>query len=221
MDQRGVLAAFDEQLRMAERRSVSGGRLERIGNVVGCVGREWAGIEWSDLDESSADAAIAAQIDYFAGLGRSFEWKYYTHDQPADLADRLRRAGLEPDEAEALMIADLADVPMDLAPPEGIELVPVTDAAGVEKLVRVHEEVFGEDYSAFGTSLLERLAQHPEAVTPVLAIARDRPVSGARIDFHPGPEFPSLWGGGTLPGGRGKGIYRVTVGYRARPPGRR
>src|SRR2546430_16503133 len=108
MDQRGVLAAFDEQLRMAERPSVSGGRFERIGNVVRCVGREWAGIEWSDLDESSADAAIAAQIDYFAGLGRSFAGKYTPHHHPPDPAGGLRRAALGPPEAER---------PMNPAPP--------------------------------------------------------------------------------------------------------
>jgi len=49
-----------------------------------------------------------------------------------------------------------------------------------------------------------------------LAMAGDRAVSGARIDFHQGTEFASLWGGGTLESWRGKGIYSSMVAYRAR-----
>lgn len=160
MDSHAVLAALDEQLRANPSPSVSGGRLERAGNVNRYVSEEpdgWSGIEWSDLDESTADSVIAGQVSYFAELGRTFEWKYYAHDRPADLPDRLRRAGLEPGEEEALMVADVADVPADLVPPEGIRLVPVTDAEGVRLLVAVHEEVFGEDHSAYGEEILRRL----------------------------------------------------------------
>src|SRR5688572_27243668 len=98
MDPQAALAAFDEQMRRTPH-----GRFERVGAVVRCVGADadgWSGIDWSDLDEASADAVIAEQVRYFAGLGRSFEWKYYTHDRPADLPDRLRRAGLEPGQEE-------------------------------------------------------------------------------------------------------------------------
>ena len=217
MDHEAALAAFDEQMRRTARPSVSGGGFERVGNVLRVVGPrsdDWSGIEWSDLDESTADRTIAEQIDYFAGLGRPFEWKYYSHDRPADLAERLRAAGLEPDEAEALMIADVADVPQGNEPPEGVELVAVTDAAGVELLVRVHEEVFGGDYSPLGRHVLAHLADG--SIVPVLAMAGDLAVSGSRIDFHPGTQFASLWGGGTLTEWRGKGIYSAMVSYRAR-----
>ena len=50
---------------------------------------------WSDLDESNADAAIAgAGRRSSAPLGPEFEWKRFGYDQPADLPDRLERAGL-------------------------------------------------------------------------------------------------------------------------------
>ncbi len=50
----------------------------------------------------------------------------------------------------------------------------------------------------------------------VLAMAADRPVCSARVEFSVGTDFASLWGGGTLPEWRGRGIYRELVSYRAR-----
>ena len=42
------------------------------------------------------------------------------------------------------------------------------------------------------------------------------PVCSARMDFYPGTDFASLWGGGTAPEWRGRGIYRALVSRRAR-----
>lgn len=41
------------------------------------------------------------------------------------------------------------------------------------------------------------------------------PVAGGRVDFHPGTEFASLWGGCTLPEWRGRGVFRALVTHRA------
>jgi GNAT superfamily N-acetyltransferase len=217
MDRQAALTALDEQLRTVLGASPSGGRLERVGNVVRCVGSRpdnWNGIDWSDLDETNADEAIADQIRYFGELGRGFEWKYYGHDRPADLPERLLRAGLEPGPEEAVMVADIAGVPADTVPPRGVRVVPVTDADGVRRVVEVHETVFDDDHSALGRMLLRHL--DGGSVVAVLAMAGNVPVSSARIDFHEGTEFASLWGGGTVEAWRGKGIYRALVSYRAR-----
>ena len=47
-------------------------------------------------------------------------------------------------------------------------------------------------------------------------MAGDAPVCGARMELRPGTDFAGLWGGGTDPRWRGKGIYRATVAHRAR-----
>ena len=46
-------------------------------------------------------------------------------------------------------------------------------------------------------------------------MAGDRPVCASRLEIHQGTQFASLWGGGTVPERRGKGIYKATVAYRA------
>lgn len=96
MDRAGVLSLFNRQMRQDARADDPGARVEQIGDVVRQVGAgddDWSGVVWSDLNEVTADAAIAAQVQYFASLGREFEWKLYGHDQPGDLAGRLRAAG--------------------------------------------------------------------------------------------------------------------------------
>lgn len=219
MDRTAALAAFDKQLRNVIRPTLDGGQFERVGPVIRCLSKQpdgWSGVEWSDLDESSADRVIAEQLDFFRRQGRRMEWKYYAYDRPADLPDRLRAAGLEPGEEEALMVADVADVPTDLAPPDGVRLVTVSDEDGLRLVQSVHDEVFGEDHGPMIASMLERLRSTPEALAPVLALAGETPVCAARIDFHAGTDFASLWGGGTLPEWRGKGIYRAMVSYRTR-----
>ena len=219
MDREAVLTAFDAQLRNTVRASLGGGRFERAGNVIRSVHPSpdgWSGVDWSDLDETNADAVIAEQIAYFKGIGRRFEWKYYAHDKPADLPDRLRAAGLRPDAEEALMVARVSDTPTDVPVPAGIEVRTVTDATGLDLARRVHDDVFGGDHGPMIAAMHARLLEEPDSLAVVVAMAADGPVSAARVDFHAGTDFASLWGGGTLPQWRRRGIYRAMVACRTR-----
>jgi hypothetical protein len=57
------------------------------------VGVGWTGVVWSDLDDVTADAVIAAQISRFAEPTRAWEWKHYSYDQPSNFPDRLLAGG--------------------------------------------------------------------------------------------------------------------------------
>ncbi|MFJ6619143.1 GNAT family N-acetyltransferase [Kitasatospora sp. NPDC091335] len=217
MDHDEVLALYDDRLRRNAPPD-PGCRVERDGAVVRQVGAEhsWNGVVWSGLDEAGADAAIAAQVRHFAGLGLEFEWKAYSHDRPADLGARLLAAGFTPEPDEALMIARIADLPTDSALPEGVRLLPVTDPAGVELLMEAHALAFGAEHPGLRERMLDQLRAGTETVSMVVAMAGDRPVSGARMELIPGTGFAGLWGGGTAPEWRGRGIYRALVAHRAR-----
>jgi GNAT superfamily N-acetyltransferase len=194
IDRAAILAAYDEQVR----KHPSG---ERI-------------LTWAELGDDP-DAAIAAQVERFAG-GGEWEWKHYSHDAPADLPARLLAAGFTAEPAETLMVAEVATIAREVAPPEGVELRPVADAAGVAALVGLHDEVFGGDHAALERAVLAGLAEEPPSVVAVVALAGGTPVCGGRVEFYEGTEFAGLWGGGTLPGWRGRGIFRALVAYRAR-----
>ncbi|WP_445527679.1 GNAT family N-acetyltransferase [Streptomyces cyslabdanicus] len=218
MDQAAVLALYDRDLREGARPDGPGTRVERVGNVVRQIGsdQDWSCVLWSDLDEASVDAAIAEQTARFGGSGVTFEWKVYGHDRPADLGQRLLAAGFAPEPEETLMVGDIAELHLDAEPPEGVQLRTVTDEAGVDLLVRVHEAAFGTDGSRLRHALLTRLAAEPDTLVAVVALAAGVPVSGARMELVPGTPFAGLWGGGTVEGWRGRGVYRALVAHRAR-----
>ena len=50
----------------------------------------------------------------------------------------------------------------------------------------------------------------------MVAWAGDVPVCSGRVTFLRGAEFAGLWGGGTLPQWRGRGVFRALVAHRAR-----
>lgn len=218
MDHVAVLALFDRDMREGAQPDGPGARVERVGGVVRQVAAEhgWNGVVWSDLDASNADKAIAEQIAYYTGLGREFEWKLYGHDLPFDLGQRLRAAGFTAEPEETLMIAEVADLTLDVEPPEGIRFLPVTDRAGVDLVADVHEKAFGTDSSRLRHQLLARLQDDPDTVVAVVALAGDVAVSAARMELVPGTRFAGLWGGGTVESWRGRGIYRALVAHRAR-----
>ncbi|MGW0804022.1 GNAT family N-acetyltransferase [Nonomuraea sp. NPDC002799] len=215
MDRNEVLALFDRQLRREARPDGPAASIEREGAVVRQVGPEhgWNGVLWSGLDAAGADAAIAEQVRRFGSLGRAFEWKLYAHDQPADLDRRLLAAGFTAEPAETLMVAEAAGLPGAEVPP-GVRLVPVTGPQEVELVAEVHERAFGAGRERVKERLLDQLAAG--TVVAVVAMAGDAPISAARMDLHPGTRFASLWGGGTVPEWRGRGVYRALVAHRAR-----
>jgi len=212
MDIAAVLAAFDDQMR---RNPILGHtRVDRDACVtrVAGDGTGWYGVSWSNLTEANADAVIADQLHRF---DQEWEWKYYSYDQPADLPSRLLAAGFVPDPAETVLVAEIAALDLSVAPPAGIDLVPVTGQAEADALVAVHDQVFGGDSRAIGDTVLRGLAEQPCPVAAVVAMAGQTPVCAGRVEFPAGSDFASIWGGGTLPAWRGRGVFRSLVACRA------
>lgn len=216
VDTRAVLAAFDEQIRRDPRPGPRE-QIERDDGTVRIIapGGGWSGVVWSDPGLADVDTVIAAQVGRFAELGQPWEWKHYSYDRPQDLPQRLRAAGLAPDPVESLLVAEIAQLQRDEPPPSGVELVAIADEGDASALVRVHDEVFGGDHSGVGATILAGRAQRPSTVEAVIAMAGDTAVAAGRVELHVGTEFASLWGGGTLPAWRGRGVFRSLVAHRA------
>lgn len=214
-----LLEAYEEQVRRHPEAAGGSIIVERDPAIVRVIAADdaWIGVTYSDLHPDTADEVIASQVRRFAELDQptEWEWKHYSHDHPVDLPQRLRRAGLAPGPSEALLVARIADLDLDVRPPAGVELIAVHDQQGIDALVSVHDAVFGGDHSHTGRALAAQLARDPSPVAAVLAVVDDLPVSAGRVEFTTGTDFASLWGGGTLPVWRGRGIFRALVAQRA------
>jgi GNAT superfamily N-acetyltransferase len=217
MDRDAVLAAFDAQIRRHPVPDDADGVVEQDEAIVRTVssGEGWSGVTWSALDRAGADAAIAAQVRRYSEVTGPWEWKHYSYDEPSDLPERLLAAGFTREPAEALLIAEIGDLVLDVSAPVGVRLQPVLDQTGIDALVAVHNEVFGGDHSELGRTVAAGLARSPSTAAAVVAVSADGPVAAGRIEFHAGTDFASLWGGGTLEAWRGRGLFRSLVAHRA------
>jgi GNAT superfamily N-acetyltransferase len=169
-----ILEAFDRQVR---RTGVDEDGLY--------VGDGWSAVLWPPAD---LDRALARLRE----LPGHVEWKWYSHDPPG-LRERLLAEGFEPDDEEAVLVAEAAAIPA----PEHETRV---DA---EAFLHVIGEVF------------DRVYDIPKEAVPVVAFVDGEPASCGRVDLTPGIEFAGLFGGATLPAFRGRGLYRATVAARA------
>jgi GNAT superfamily N-acetyltransferase len=86
----------------------------------------------------------------------------------------------------------------------------------VAAVVRAVDEAFGEPHDDLEARLLSALAVKPPILAVVVAMAGEDPIAAGRLGLPSSGDFASLWGGGTVPGWRQRGVFRSLVAYRAR-----
>ena len=221
LDAADVLARYDSQLRVhVQDRSPEGLRVERDGPVLRSTGlgrgggiayRDLGGIEGAELDE-----LIARQVRVFADLGEAFEWKLHGHDRPADLSERLMGQGFVPEDLETVVIAPVAEIAAEVRLPDGVTLREVSERADLDRIGAMEDAIWHDDRAVWLADSLEaEQVADPHAITIVVAESAGELVSAGWARFVSGTDFATLWGGGTLPSWRRRGIYRALVTFRA------
>lgn len=221
-DAAALLRAYDAQLRAhVPERLPAGVRAERDGPLLRWTGVGGRGlVEYRDLrgvDSHGLDRLIGRQIQFFAERRESFEWKLHAHDRPADLGERLRAAGLVPEDVETVVIGPVAAVGGEAIAPEGVIVREVHERIDLERIAELRAAIWGEDegQGSLADSLEQERAADPDSLTILVAEAGDTVVCAGWVRFPRGTEFATLWGGGTRPGWRARGIYRALVAHRA------
>jgi hypothetical protein len=183
---------------------------------VAILGGEINWITAHQLDAGHADAVILAEREHILASGKQFEWKVYSFDEPPDLLDRLVNMGFEAGEQEALVVYDLNN---GLKPFEAHYPCEVRRIERVEHLADlrfVAETVFEHEYSRTVDDLTEALQTGRKGHDAYVAYVDGQPVSVGRLYTDPNSKFAGLYGGGTLPEFRSRGIYRAVTAARAR-----
>lgn len=214
MDRPAILRRLDKERRTLARDGESLQALADATRLVSADGSRHTLIH-SALTAQTADAAIAREIAHYRELGAGFEWKVYSHDQPADLLDRLKRAGFAVGPHEAVLVYDLAQpFAWPIEPGSTVQRVDRPDQIAVFR--QLAEAIFAKDYTFTATELAAALAAGSTQHRGYIAYAGDIPVSVGRLYTHPQSWFAGLYGGGTLPAWRGQGHYRALIAARAR-----
>ncbi len=169
----------------------------------------------SYLTTGELAALVTRTFAFYDGLGRGFEWKTFDHDR-SDLAELLVRHGARPGPAEALVLGDAAPLAsrVDVLP-AGLTLRQVTSRADLERVAALECQVWAADWSWLADDLEARLTGR-SPVEVLLVEDGDLAVSAAWLVPLAGTQVAGLWGGGTLPAYRRRGIYRALVAHRAR-----
>jgi hypothetical protein len=207
-----VLRQFDAEMRI-DPPPEAGVHYEMRAGVVRATNHA-AYIIYSELDASRVEEAIAAESAYVESHRRPVEWKVYGHDGARDLSDRLAAHGFTPDEPETLMVADLLLDPPPAATDADVSIRRIQDEGGLHDLIAVQTAVFERDHSAIADEFRSRLTDPTLGL--YVAYSGGVPVAAGRLSLPPGRAFAGLWGGGTLPAYRKRGVYRALVAERAK-----
>jgi GNAT superfamily N-acetyltransferase len=167
---------------------------------------------YSRLAADTVDAAIEAQVAYFASLGHDFEWKAFAHDQPHNLVERLAAHGFSVDEREAILVLDLTASQQASEP--SIRVTKITRREELSDIAAVRARVYARDTDALVDRLAYALEQGPDEISVYVAHLDGAPAACGWIRFPRSSAFASLWGGSTVPELRNHGLYSELLGAR-------
>lgn len=178
----------------------------------------FAMVESPDGLGDDPDGLIARVRDFFADRGQRVEWKTYDYDGPADLGARLAAAGFVREDDEALVLGAAEPLAQqELALPDGVVVRAADCFEDFARMRTMSETVWGETHAWVTDSLYPDWVARPESMDVVVVEeSREGPVLCAARGEYDASSFVGLWGGSTLPGWRGRGLYRATLFHRAR-----
>lgn len=221
---------------------LEGFRKEVTPNVVRFVsdGESGSFISFFEVPEQDADQLIQQEIAYFTTLGKDFEWKVFSTDEPAGFGEKLVSQGFVKESTESFMVLPLPvsqatdtdtetetdAVAVEIEPTrfepdlalrsEAVSVVEVIDEAGIRAAMSVQEQVFGGNWEDHTAELIATKQKRPDDLKIYVVFDAEMPVSSAWLRFTEGSPFAGLWGGATLDSHRGKGYYSALVKRRIR-----
>jgi GNAT superfamily N-acetyltransferase len=161
--------------------------------------------------DQDADRRIDALFDHYRRRGVPFFWIVHPSARPADLAQRLRRRGLEQIEECAGMSADLAALPPPPSPPAGTRIAEVTSADRLGDFLEL--VAWRWNIPAAAAASLPAVTRAFELGVPGSAarvwLAWQGGVPVAKVGLYLAAGAAGLYGVATRPQARGQGLARA------------
>lgn len=197
------LADFD----LGQRRRPQGAALPSSWAQTPHVTRDHGQIIWQDIAADAYADAIEAELAVARAAGaEDLEWKLYSHDEPAGLAQALEAAGFERQPTETILVraSDLGPA----APVPGLKVAKIQTLEQAAHCFNMALQAFGSNWDKTPEDLLKRaLGGEPFW----LGVFEGQPVSMGRLTRTEGSVFGGLYGGASHPDYRRRGFYRPVV----------
>lgn len=170
----------------------------------------WNVVQRLRLGEGSVEDAVDEVHDLLRARGRTAcTWEVADSATPPDLVERLLALGLRPD-AEPYAVGMVLRRPPLGGRPEGVEVRAAATRAEVVAGVRIAGEAFGMAPGDVEETAARAAADpvDPTSVTYLAYLAGEPAARATAISTEHGV---LLFGGATLAGARGRGLYRALV----------
>jgi GNAT superfamily N-acetyltransferase len=220
MDVHGLRALYDDEMpRRVE--PPAGMRREECDGLTWMLGPGPSPLDHmvchSRLGPADAVRVVRAEVARARAAGHGLQWNAFGHDEPAGLAGLLRAEGLAVQSEETVLVAPSADPRFDAAPPPGVDVASVRDAAGLDALLAVQEAVWGPTHTPWHRRWFQAVLRgEGPPLAMFVAFAGGRPVGTAWVSLRRGRSFAGLYGGTVVPDARRRGVHRALVAARAR-----
>lgn len=205
MDTREMLSCFDRE-RRRDPPTLGTYEVEKTANLTRLVVPPKSFVLWSRFRSGEARGAVETEKAWARSHSRSVVWKLYSHDRPPDLPEALAEAGFQARPHETLMLFDLEiEIPAGRGVP-GLAVERVVDDDRYRDFVSIDRIAFRPPSGPSEAPAPNRPVDPRVGV--FIAYLDRAPASIGRVEFEPGQALAGLFGGGTAPAFRHRGIYR-------------
>ncbi len=167
------------------------------------------------VNDENADSLIREEIVRTQYLKLDLEWKVFSFDFP-DLVRRLKSAGFSVGEHEAMVVYDLSEGLKAIDEHARSAASRVVNMRGLDDYQAAYAAAFDKDCSTTVAQLAGAVKSGHRGHDAYVAYVDSMPASVGRLYTNPKSAFAGLYGGGTSPDFRGRGLYRSIVAARAR-----
>ncbi len=174
-------------------------------------------IVFASCPPEEIDDLIRRERDAAGSGGYSLEWKYYGHDTPVDLPERLVAAGFEAGDEEEVLVLPLDEASLAaFGDGGGHEIRIVRDERDLADYAEVSREIGRRNVEEERRALALKLKENPDEVSIHIAYVDGEPVACGRVYFRPGGPYAELAGGRTKTTHRRRGLFTALVASRLR-----